>query len=52
MRNADTNANHKPFGGRTLHGALECGINNLQNRRSQNVMEGRLKCDRWSWYTK
>jgi hypothetical protein len=31
MHNADTNANHKSFGRRTLHRAFECGINNLQD---------------------
>jgi hypothetical protein len=52
IRNADTNANHKPFGGWTLHGPLECGINNLQNRGPEDVMERCLERDSWSWYVR
>ena len=49
-RKADTDANYQSCGGRALHRAIERGVNNLQTRRSQNIMERDIKCDRRSWY--
>ena len=45
----DTNANHKPFRRRSLHGIDKCGFYDIQNRGHSDLMERGVKCYRWCW---